>query len=330
MTLGITPTAPVHRLRLHRPGRGAGVRRQRGGAVRGEARRRAGGRADRPRAASGTPACSASAPTPACARSSEQAPEALEAVRSALEEASDDLGMLRLGEAFAHGAEDQLRPGGDGAYHAGGGAGGGLRLVGHRRLEGGLGAQPARRARAWRARGTCMPATSTNSYLRSDGRLLCVLGVERARGRRHRRRGAGGADRAGAGGARPRRRPGGQGGRRGVDPGAGASALGLVPDHGPRRAVPGEAAGGGAGQEAVAAEASPPGRALGGGARHRRGHARPRGAAGARERVGLSALGLRAPAVQSGEDPGRDRRGADRHLPRGGRHRADRGRFRPP
>ena len=87
------------------------------------------------------------------------APEALEAVRIALEEASADLGMLRLGKAFATAPKISF----DRAVmeHTTRAAvlAGGLRLVGHRRLEGGLGAQPARRARAWRARGTCTPAT---------------------------------------------------------------------------------------------------------------------------------------------------------------------------
>ena len=56
----------------------------------------------------------------------------------------------------------------------------------------------------------------TDSYLRSDGRLLCVLGVDGPRRRRHRRRGAGRADRARAGGQGPGRRARGRGRRRGA------------------------------------------------------------------------------------------------------------------
>ena len=117
-----------------------------------------------------------------------------------------------------------------------------------------------------------------DSYLRSDGRLLCVLGLD----------GIAVVDTADAvlvapidraqeikglvGELEEQRR------RRGVDAGAGAAAVGLVPDRRPRAAVPGEADRGAAGPQAVAAEAPPPRRALGGGQRHRRGHPRRRGA----------------------------------------------------
>ena len=74
-----------------------------------------------------------------------------------------------------------------------------------------------------------------DSYLRSDGRLLCVLGVD----------GLAVVDTADAVLVAPIERAQevkglvaeleAQGRRRGAHAGAGASAVGLVPDHGPRR-----------------------------------------------------------------------------------------------
>ena len=101
-----------------------------------------------------------------------------------------------------------------------------FRLVRHRRLEGGLGAEPAGRAGRRRARATCIPATSPTAICASDGRLLCVLGVDGPRGRRYRRRRAGGADRAGAGGEGARRRARGRGRRRGARPRRGCTGRG--------------------------------------------------------------------------------------------------------
>ena len=56
--------------------------------------------------------------------------------------------------------------------------GGGLRLVGHRRLEGGLGAQPAGRGRRGPRGQRAYARRDATATSASDGRLLCVLGVE--------------------------------------------------------------------------------------------------------------------------------------------------------
>ena len=95
----------------------------------------------------------------------------------------------------------------------------------------------------------------------------------------------------------------------------------------PRRPLSGQAHRGSAGRHAVAAEAPSPGRALGGGARHRRGHHRHRGQAGARERVGLHSDGRHPSPGQSRQNPARADRGADRQLFGGRRYCTDRGRL---
>ncbi len=206
---------------------------------------------------------------------------------------------------------------------AGGGGGGGLRLVGHRRLEGGLGAQPAGRARRGaRGQRACARrrATATSA---SDGRLLCVA---------RRRAGSRSIDTADAVLVAPIERaqevkaivarPGGAGGRaRPSTPARVHRPWGWYQtmDLGERFRV----------KRLVVA----PGKKLSLQKHHHRAEhwVVVRGTAEVtrddevllvheNESIYLP-VGLRAPAVQSGEDPGRDRRGADRHLPRGGRHR---------
>ena len=153
----------------------------------------------------------------------------------------------------------------------------------------------------------------------------------RARRRRHRRRGAGRADRAGAGGEGARRRARGAGRRRGHDPGAGAPALGLVPDHGPRRPLPGEAASWSRRARSCRCRSTTTAPSTGSWCA-----APPRSPATTRccwcARTSRSTCRSAAShrLANPGQDPGRDRRGADRRLPRGGRHRPHRGRLRPP
>ena len=76
-----------------------------------------------------------------------------------------------------------------------------------------------------------------------------------------------------------------------------------------------------AGRPAVAAAAHAPRRALGRGARKCCGDHRLRRAGRARERIDLHPDRRRSPAGQSGQDPARTHRGADRQLSRRGRHR---------
>ena len=97
----------------------------------------------------------------------------------------------------------------------------------------------------------------------------------------------------------------------------------------PGRALPGEAHRGLARPQAVAAEALPSRRALGGGERQRSRDARQRDDAGARERERLPAARLRPPAGEPGQDPARADRGAVRRLSRRGRHRPARRRLQP-
>ncbi len=99
------------------------------------------------------------------------------------------------------------------------------------------------------------------------------------------------------------------------------SPLGLLRAPDPGRTLPGQAHRGHAGPQAVVAEAFPPRRALGGGERQRAGHARQRDVAGARERERLPAARLRAPAGEPRQDPVDADRGAVRRLSRRGRHR---------
>ena len=205
------------------------------------------------------------------------------------------MGALRLGPAFAEAPKISFDHSVMENTDAGAGARGGLRVVGHRRLEGGMGAEPARRGRRGArgqhlrpGRARQLPALGRPAALRARAR--------RCRRRRDRRRGARRADRPRAGDQGAGRRARGARRRRGMGAGAGAAAVGMVPDRRPRAAVPGQADRGSAWPEAVAAEAPPSRRALGRGRRHRRGHARRRGLAGARERVDLPAARLHAPA----------------------------------
>ena len=77
-------------------------------------------------------------------------------------------------------------------------------------------------------------------------------------------------------------------------------------------------------RRAVAAEAPPSLRALGGGARYRRSHHRRHGPRSARKRVGLYPDRQRPSHGQPRQNPARTDRGADRQLSRRGRHRAHR------
>ena len=124
-------------------------------------------------------------------------------------------------------------------------------------MEGGLVAQPARRSRRGAGgqglqprRLEQLPAVRWAAAVRARGR-----GPRRSR---HGGRGAGGADRAGAGDQGAGRGTGGERRGRGALAGPGASAMGLVPDDGPRRAVPRQADRGAAGQAVLAAEAPSP------------------------------------------------------------------------
>ena len=122
-------------------------------------------------------------------------------------------------------------------------------------------------------------------------------------GGEHVRRGDGGAARARAGGARTGRQAQGRQARRGDRPQARAPALGLlrVDRHG--RALPGQAHRRHPRRHAVAAEAPPPRRALGRGARHRRGHHRRDDPRGARKRVDLYPDRHRPPLANRGKIP---------------------------
>ena len=108
----------------------------------------------------------------------------------------------------------------------------------------------------------------------------------------------------------------------------GVPALGLVRDHRPGTSLPGEAAGGEPRAEALAPDAPPPRRALGGGAGHRPGRAQRGNDPDRGERVGLHPERHAAPAREPGPDTAAPRRGADRRVPRRGRHRALRRRLR--
>ncbi len=129
------------------------------------------------------------------------APDALKTVRRAIEEGVDDLGALRLGESFASAPKISFD-------HA---------IMEHTTSAAvvetsfdwsdigdwkAVWEQSARDEHGIAREGMVHARDVTDSYLRSDGRLLCVLGVHGSRGDRYRRRGAGRADRA---------RPGGQG-----------------------------------------------------------------------------------------------------------------------
>ena len=256
------------------------------------------------------------------------APQALEAVRRALEEATDDLGMLRLGEAFLAAPkisfdravmERTTRAAVLAADFAWSDIGDWKAVWQH----------SPRDADGVAREGNVHARDVTDSYLRSDGRLLCVLGVSGLAVIDTAGRGAGGADRAGAGGAGLVAELEASGVTEAATPARVHRPWGWYQtmDLGERFRV----------KRLVVA----PGKQLSLQKHHHRAEhwvvvrgtaeviARRRADLVQGERVGLSALGLRAPAVQSREDPGRDRGGPDRHLSRGGRHRADRGRFRP-
>ena len=205
----------------------------------------------------------------------EHAPEALEAVERAIREGTTALGVLELGEAFVtaprisfdHAVMEHTRRGAVLAAEFDWSDIGDWKAVWE---------QSPRDAAGVASEGRVHARDVADSYLRSDGRLMCVLGVK----------GLAVVDTADALLVAPIERSqeikglvaeleaGGR--RRGPDAGAGASALGLVSDRRSRAAVPGQADRGDAGQAALAAAAPPPRRALGGGARHRRGDARRR------------------------------------------------------
>ena len=176
---------------------------------------------------------------------------------------------------------------------------------------------------------TCSRDDARDSYVHRDSRLV-ARGRRRRPGRgRDRRRGAG---RAQATARRTSRTWSASSSRRSAPQAQRCTARCYRPwgcyesiDVGD--ALPGQAHHGQAGRAAVAADASPPRRALDRGARHREVTVRRRGPTAARERVDLHP----ARRVHRLENPGKDRAGADRgavrRLPRRGRHRPLRGRF---
>ena len=146
VVLGHHADRGLDRLWLHRQGRADRPERACGGAVRREARCRTRCRADR----RGLPVERRDVLLPGRRRGSRD--RGARAAGDPGGAAVDRRRHRRSRGAAArrglrHGAEDQLRSRGDGADDAGRGAGDRLRVVGHRRLEGGVGAQPARRAR---------------------------------------------------------------------------------------------------------------------------------------------------------------------------------------
>ena len=145
--------------------------------------------------------------------------------------------------------------------------------------------------------GTVVTSDARNCVIHSVDRLTAVRRRRRSRGGVDARCRAGGAPRARAGGARTRRQAQGREAAGGDRAPARAPALGLLRLHRQGRALPGQAHRGPAGRHAVAAEAPPSRRALGGGARHRRGHHRIGRQSRARERVRSTSRSARSTAL---------------------------------
>ncbi len=227
----------------------------------------------------GTPACSSSPPAPCCGSWRPTRPPSCPPVRQSVADRQNDLDFIRLGvEAFKacpsisidYAVAERTSPRGRGAGRAG--------LVRRGKLERAVGARRQGRRRQRRAR-RC-PAGGRGELLRPQRR-------DAGRGRRpegrrgggDRGRGAGDAPQPGPGRQEDRRSPEGRAaGSEAVAHNRMLSAVGLLREPDPGRAVPGQAHRGQPGAAAVAAKPFPSRRALGRGERHRPGDARRRNA----------------------------------------------------
>ena len=169
---------------------------------------------------------------------------------------------------------------------------------------------------------------SRDCYLRSEHRLVVGLGLKTRRGGNRRRRidcgslqGPGDQDRGEAAGGR--RQPGGQGAPEDLSP------LGPLHRRYRRNPLAGETDLGETRRKPVAADAPPPGRALGGSKGHCPGGARRQREVGGGKPEHLHPDGLQTPPLQPRPDPSGTDRSAERRVPRRGRHHALPGPLRP-